>query len=150
MSLQPTTIIGPPWPDRRSLLAATGAAAAALRAGCHEAPSSGGPPYETPEIADGPVDGPGPGEETERDHYSTLVTGEDGADSFDWSRPREADRAFVEEADFRTSCRGLLQVPALNSPMRFGVVDLHESDVTLAVVAAELDIGDLHQTFSGE
>lgn len=185
MSRQPITTIPPPPPpfDRRSLLAAAGATAAVLLAGCLAGPSSGGPPYESHEVDDWPVYAPGLADESERAYFAALVTSEDEADAFDWRRAREADRAFVEGTDFRTSYLGLVQVSALNSSMRFEVVDLHESDVSLTVVVAvrdptprsddrvistlllrvdreggggpariavELDIGDHHETFSGE
>lgn len=183
MSRQPTTPSPPPSPARRSLLAAAGASAAVLLAGCLAGPSSGGPPYEAHEVDDGPVFGPGLADEGERAYFAALVTSDGEADDFDWRRAREADRAFVEGTDLRTSYLGLVQVSALNSSMRFEVVDLHESEANLTVVVAvrdptphsddrvistlllrvdregggvpdriavELDIGEHHETFSGE
>lgn len=183
MSLPPTPADRPPSTHRRWLLSAVASGGAALLAGCLESPSSGGPPYETHEVDDGPVYGSGLQDENERAYFAALVTSEDEADAFDWDRAREADRAFVDGTDFRTSYLGLVQVSALNSSMRFEVVDLHESDVNLTVVVAvrdptphsedrvistlllrvdregggvpdriavELDIGDHHETFSGD
>jgi len=73
----------PPPIDRRTFLAASGAAVLALAPGCVRDPSSGGPAYESCEVDDGPVFEPGLTDELERGYYAALVADERGARAFD-------------------------------------------------------------------
>ncbi|MFC4357956.1 hypothetical protein ACFO0N_08350 [Halobium salinum] len=125
--------------DRRAVLTVVGAAWLGSFAGCLDGPSSGGPPYETREVDDGSLFGPGLQDENERAYYAALVADAEATSHFDWEQAGDADRAFVEETDFAESYLGLVQVGQLTSSMRFEVVDCKESDVNLTVVLAVRD-----------
>jgi len=125
--------------DRRRLLLATGTTGIAILSGCLSDPSSGGPAYETLEIDDGPAVGPGLRDESERDFFAALVVTDEEAGMFDFERLSDAETEFVSATDFGESYLGVVQVSALNSSMRFEVVDLHESDVNLTVNVAVRD-----------
>jgi hypothetical protein len=103
------------------------------------APSAGGPPYTSHEIDDGPVFGPGLRDEHERAYYAGVVTTECEASAFEMDRLDDESTAFVEETDFSRASLGVVQVSQLNSSMRFDVLELSESDVTLTVVVAVRD-----------
>jgi hypothetical protein len=165
--------------DRRSLLVLTGTAGITILSGCLSEPSSDGPSYEHIEIDDGPTFGLGLQDVTERGYYAALVVTEAEVELFDFERLSDVEAEFVRATDFSASYLGLVQVCPLNSSMRFEIVDIHESDVTLTVnvvvrdetphsddrvistlllraphpvpdrIAVELDIADSHETFSG-
>lgn len=125
--------------DRRSFFVTAGTTASTLLAGCLSDPSSGGPAYEAMEIDDGRVFGPGLRDETERDYYAALVVTEEDAELFDLERLSDTGTTFLRETDFEESYLGMIQVSALNSSMRFEIVDLHDSDVNLTVNVAVRD-----------
>lgn len=124
---------------RRTFLIGAGLAGLSLSAGCLQGPSSGGPGYDSIEIDDGPVFGPGLQNDVHRDYFAALVVTDSQADRFDLGRLSDAEAEFVDATDFRTAYLGVIQVSALNSSMRFELVDLHESDVNLTVVVAIRD-----------
>ncbi|WP_229113809.1 hypothetical protein [Halapricum desulfuricans] len=125
--------------ERRTLLVLTGTASAAAISGCLSAPSSRGPSYERLEIDGSPPFEPGLQDVTDRGRYAALVVTERQAELFDFRRLSDPEAAFVGETDFSASYLGVVQVCPLNSSMRFEVVDVHESDVTLTVGAVVRD-----------
>lgn len=124
---------------RRAFLLGSGVVGLSLSAGCLQGPSSGGPDYESREIDDGPIFGPGLLEETDRAYYAALVVTEAQVDRFDFDRLSDAEAAFVNTTDFRTAYLGVIQVSELNSSMRFDLVDIHASDANLTAVVAVRD-----------
>lgn len=124
---------------RRALLSAMGMLCVSSLAGCLPSPSSGGPPYTTHEIDDGPVFAPGLRDENERAYYAALVTDEREAAAFDRERMDEPSTAFVETTDFGREYLGVVQVSRVNSSMRCDVLEVKESDVNLTVVVAVRD-----------
>jgi hypothetical protein len=125
--------------SRRAVLAG-GAALLTATAGCSglpwPSPSSGGPPYETHEIDDGPVYGPGLQDGTETARYAGLVTDATGLEAFDRQRLAAADRAFLDATDFADQYLAVVQVAGVSSSMAFGVPDVSEGRDTLVVVAS--------------
>jgi hypothetical protein len=123
--------------DRRTLLRLAAAGTTAL-AGCvssPSAPSSAPPPYETREVDDGPVYGPGLRDEGERAFHAALVTTEAEAAAFDLARfDRDADRAFVTSTDFRRWYLGVVQISGVSSSRSVWLVDVAASDATLGLV----------------
>lgn len=104
-------------------------------AGCLESPSSSPPPYETLEIDDGPVYKPGLQDERSQDYFAALVTSDTEAQAFDLQTiPANADRAFIEATDYRTSYLGVVQVSGLNSSMSIWLVDLAAAPKQLGLV----------------
>lgn len=125
--------------DRRRLLGLVGAWLLPV-AGCLESPSSGPPPYETLEIDDGPIYGPGLQDERSRAYFAALVTSDTEARAFELPAiPAKADRAFIEATDFRTSYLGVVQVSGLNSSMSIWLVDLAAAPKQLGLVLSVED-----------
>lgn len=123
--------------DRRTFvrLAAAGTTGVAGCVSPPSAPSSAPPPYETREIDDGPVYGPGLQDETERAFHAALVTSREEATAFDLARfDRDADRAFVTSTDFRRWYLGVVQISGVNSSRTVWLVDMAASDVNLGLV----------------
>lgn len=125
--------------NRRTFLGITAAGATGL-AGCVSPwsdPSSAPPQYETREVDDGAVYGPGLQDETERAFFAALVTSEAEAEAFDLERlGRGADRAFVTDTDFRRWYLGVVQVSGVSSSRTVWLVDMAASDVNLGLVLA--------------
>lgn len=127
---------GPTVPNRRRFLTLTAGGVITAVGGCLTGPSSGGPPYETHEIDDGPVYRPGLQATRDRAYFAALVTTEEGIDAFDLDRlPRAADREFIESTDFEAELLGLIQVGGVPSGYQYRVPDVSLSDVNLTVIA---------------
>lgn len=106
-------------------------------AGCLSGPSSSGPRYQVREIDDGALYEPGLHDETTEAFFAALLTSEDEVDAFDHERiPREADRVFILETEFKSAYLGVVQVAGLNSSMTLRVVDIATSRANLTVVVA--------------
>lgn len=130
------------WQDsltRRAVLSASAGVATVSLGGCLEPPSSGGPPYETYEIDDGPVYEPGLQDERPTEFYAGLVTSEDDAAAFDRSRLSGDGKQFIEGTAFPQEYLGVVQVSGVNSSLDAWVPDVSESRTNLTVV---VDLAD--------
>lgn len=125
--------------SRRSVLIASGLALSPL-AGCLSAPSSGGPPFSTVEVDDGPVYGPGLQDDLDMDFFAGLITSADGARHFDLDEETHPEAVeFLATTDFTTSLLGVVQISGINSSMHVDVVDLALTPVNLTAVLALRD-----------
>ena len=109
---------------RRGFLGLLGAGVVSV-AGCLQPPASSPPRYETREIDDGALYGPGLALGPSMEVFADLVTSDAQARAFDLQAvPRDADRAFIEATDYRTAYLGVVQVSGLNSSMSVQLVDI--------------------------
>jgi hypothetical protein len=122
---------------RRTLLTTGASVLGGVLAGCLISPSSGGPPYQTHEIDDGAVYGPGLQDEQSMQFYAALVEDEAATNAFDPRGLMETNaREFIERTDFRRQYLGVVQIGGINSSMRVRVPDVSESTVNLTVIAS--------------
>lgn len=136
----------PPRPDsndvnapalhRRMFLGWAGVAGMTLSTGCLEVPSSGSPDYESSEIDNGAIFGPGLQDDLDREYDAALVVTESEANVFDLDRLSDAETAFINTTDFSSSYLGVIQVSEIDASRRIEVVDIHQSNVNLTVVVA--------------
>ena len=122
---------------RRTLLTTGASVLGGALAGCLISPSSGGPPYQTHEIDDGAVYGPGLQDEQSMQFYAALVEDEAATNAFDPHGLMETNaREFIERTDCRRQFLGVVQIGGINSSMRVRVPDVSESTVNLTVIAS--------------
>ena len=123
--------------SRRAVLAAGAGGLGGGLAGCLRSPSSGGPPYRTHEIDDGPVYAPGLRDERSTEFYAAVVRTGTATDRFDPDRlAGTGGRRFVDRTEFGRQYLAVVQAGGINSSMRFRVPDVSESRASLTVIAS--------------